>query len=225
MSRLNRFIRSRIFLYLIFTLVLSFGLEEVVDDVFSDLPAGDFEVKELDQSITMWLSEYRSPELNQIMTDLTALGSVSVLAIVSLAVTALLLWNRIYFGFLHLLVAGLGAMIWPEVLKDFFGRERPDSIEHLVQVSDLSFPSGHAFGSAVMYITFALLASRWLKSLVQVMFWSAFAGAVIGLVGLSRIYLGVHHPTDVIGGFCAGGVWAFFVAILFELFKRENKFL
>lgn len=223
MEQFRRIISSRVFIYFAFILVFAIGFSEVVDDVFEDLPAGDLEAQQLDQAIALGLSAYRSPKLNQVMTDLTALGSVSVLTIMTFAVASLLMWGRNYVGLLHLGVAGFGAMIWPGVLKELFGRERPTFVEHLVSVSDLSFPSGHAFGSSAMYITFALLAANWLKSGWQTAFWSVFAGVVIGLVGLSRIYLGVHHPTDVLGGFFAGGIWAFFVAMLFELLKRKNK--
>lgn len=214
-----RLIQSRIFLYLLFVVFFVIGLEEVVDDVFDDVPSGDLESQNLDRSISMWLKAYRSPELNQIMTDLTALGSVSVLTVISIGVMAVLIWSKNRMGLGQLSVAGLGAMIWPGILKEFFGRERPDLLEHLVNVSDLSFPSGHSFGASVMYITFALLASRLFKSIYQTAFWIVFVCLVIGLVGLSRIYLGVHHPTDVMGGFCAGGIWAFFVGILFEYLR------
>lgn len=220
---MGKLFRSRLFWYFIFILILAIGLEEVVDDVFDDIPSGDLEAQKLDLAIATWIKSFRSPALNQIMTDLTALGSVSVLIVISIAVISILISSKHYIGLMQLSLAGLGAMIWPRVLKVFFGRERPDVLEHLVNVSDLSFPSGHSFGAAAMYITYAILAARLLRSHGQTLFWTLFAGFVIFLVGVSRIFLGVHYSTDVIGGFCAGGIWAFSVAILFEWLRPQES--
>lgn len=140
--------------------------------------------------------------------DLTSLGGVTVLSLITLVATIFLLLDgkRGIAAFLFLSVAG--GWIASSVLKLIVARERPDVVPHLVDVSDPSFPSGHAMVSAVTYLTIAVLFARTQRRRAARIFIVSTGVALTLIIGLSRIYLGVHYPTDVMAGWCAGALWA-----------------
>jgi undecaprenyl-diphosphatase len=201
---------------------LAFGFFEVVDDVFEDPLEGENDTREFDESIIRFFVQFRSDDVTQVAVDLTALGSVSVLAIFAVLAYAAILAKRDHVGFAHLSVALLGALVWPSLLKEYFERERPDALMHLVTVGDLSFPSGHSFGAAACYATFAFFCARYLERRRDEVLCYALASGIVSMVGITRIYLGVHYPTDVLAGASAGGAWAFFVAAAFSLWYRRD---
>lgn len=214
----------RLWLMLFLSFMLLFGFLEVAEDVFNDPKEGDFDAHKLDKSIAQFFQQFRTDRLTQIAIDITALGSVSILTVFSILAFGAILGKRDFLGVLHLGVALAGGFIWPLLLKDYFGRIRPDLVDHLVKVTDLSFPSGHAFGSTVTYVTFAFFGARYVR------LWSAevlcylFAALTVAMIAMTRIYLGVHYATDVLAGMSAGGAWAFFVAAGFSiLYQRERS--
>jgi len=143
--------------------------------------------------------------------DCTALGSTGILTFITLAVTGFLLLQGKTRAAVMVVIAVGGGMLLSTALKRGFDRPRPDLVPHGVMVYTASFPSGHAMLSAVVYLTLgALLArvqpQRWLKAYIL-----TIAMALAILVGLSRIYLGVHWPTDVLAGWVAGAAWALMV--------------
>ncbi len=202
---------------------LAFGFFEVVDDVFEDPLEGETDTRELDESITQFFVQFRTDSRTQIAVDLTALGSVSVLAVFAVLAYAAILARRDYLGLAHVSVALLGALVWPSVLKTYFERERPDVLMHLVAVGDLSFPSGHSFGAAACYATFAFFCARYVERPIHEVLCYALAFGIVATVGATRIYLGVHYPTDVLAGLSAGGAWAFFVAAAFSFWYRTER--
>jgi undecaprenyl-diphosphatase len=200
--------------------VLAF--EEVADDVFQDIPAGDLDAQRLDAAAAAWFKALRGPALTQAMIDLTALGSVSVLVVVSILVLGALAIARDGFRTLHFVAVGLGAMVIPSLLKALFDRPRPEFADRLVMVGELSFPSGHAFGATAIYLFIALWAWHWRLPPGGRWCACAFALLLIACVGLSRIYLGVHYTTDVMAGTAAGAAWALLVGIVFLLIERRQ---
>jgi undecaprenyl-diphosphatase len=101
-----------------------------------------------------------------------------------------------------------------DTLKEHYGRKRPTVVEHLMGETSLSFPSGHAKMSAVVYLTLAaLLAQRSPRKRVKI-FWLTLAIGLTLLIGCSRLYLGVHYPSDVLAGWLAGTAWALFAMLL-----------
>lgn len=198
------------FWILLLGMILSvFFFEEVVDDVFNDPSEGDFEAKEFDHMISTLAQRQRGPMVNQAMIDLTALGSVSVVFTFFFILFSVLAIYRDWKGMIYLTLIAAGAGAIPQVLKSHFNRPRPDVNVHLVNVSDLSFPSGHSFGAAAIYLALAFYAGRYAKSWSQEIFFYFLGGIVIFLVGISRIFLGVHYPTDVLAGISGGAAWAF----------------
>jgi undecaprenyl-diphosphatase len=148
------------------------------------------------------------PWLANAVRDVTALGSVTVLLLVVAAVVGYLLQQRAYGAMWLVTIATLGGMLLSTALKFSFGRERPDVVPHLVDILTFSFPSGHSMLSAVVYLTLGALLARIAPRRSIKMYFLTVALLLTFLVGLSRIYLGVHYPTDVLAGWSAGLAWA-----------------
>lgn len=202
---------------------LIFGFVEVVDDVFDDPGEGEHDAGEWDKAFGQFVQSFRSDLLTQVAIDLTALGSASVLSAIALLAFGVVLGARDRIGFLHLALALVGAFGWPELLKDVFPRERPDELLHLVTVRTLSFPSGHSFGAAACYTTYAFFFARFVPRWSTEVFVYTLAASIIAIIGLTRIYLGVHYPTDVLAGLAAGGAWAFLLAAVFSHWYRTPE--
>ena len=161
----------------------------------------------IDELIFHALWNLRSPDLDRVMVDISALGStalVTIQAVVAGAFLILVLHSR--RAALHLGVATGGCAVWIEVLKLIFGRARPETIPHLVEVTGLSFPSGHAAGSMALYATLVLVLSPHLNPKARIAA-RVIATLLIALVAVSRVYLGVHYASDVAGGLLLGIVW------------------
>jgi len=211
----------RLWVMLAIASALVFGFLEVVDDVFDDPREGEVDAGAFDKSFGQFIQGFRSDTLTQVAINLTALGSASVLAVFALLAYGVVVGGRDRIGFVHLTLALVGAFVFPEVLKDHFARERPDALLHLVPVRSLSFPSGHSFGAAACYATFAFFFARFVPRWSTEVFCYVLAGLIVLTIGLTRVYLGVHYPTDVLAGFALGGAWAFFLAAVFSHWYRK----
>lgn len=177
-----------------------------------------------DGEILQFFASRRTPLLNRVMTDLTSLGSFSVITALAVLMFALLFSLKDKLGAAHLAIVLFGAATIPSLLKNIFSRPRPSVVEHIVTVSDSSFPSGHSFGSACVYLTLAFFASRHRAGTGFEAAFLLLFSTLIALVGLSRMYLGVHYPTDVFAGFCGGAAWALLVASAFyPLYRRAPR--
>lgn len=143
------------------------------------------------------------------MRDFTALGGGPVLTLVVLMAVTFLALKRQWRTAAIVAVATSTGGLAIAGLKEFFARARPDLIDHLgVTVSSASFPSGHAGNSAIVYLTLATLLFPVITEARQRIFVTLVALAATGLVGVSRVYLGVHWPTDVLAGWLFGALWA-----------------
>ncbi|HXG11218.1 MAG TPA: phosphatase PAP2 family protein [Gemmataceae bacterium] len=146
--------------------------------------------------------------LEEMGRDLTALGGVAVLVLVTTAVAGYLLMLRKYHAVVFVLIATLGGLLLSTLLKEFFARPRPEVVPHLSHVMTSSFPSGHSMLSAVVYLTLGALMDQFVEQRRLKVYFLAWAMLLSFLVGASRVYLGVHYPTDVLAGWTAGLVWA-----------------
>ena len=140
--------------------------------------------------------------------DVTSLGSATVLVLVSVIVIGFLLMSGAQGAAMLVSVSVFGGMLLLRLLKEFFQRARPDLVPHAVQVFTNSFPSGHAALSAVTYLTLGALLARVERPRAARMYFLGVAISLTMLVGTSRVYLGVHWPTDVLAGWCVGAAWA-----------------
>jgi undecaprenyl-diphosphatase len=146
--------------------------------------------------------------LEELFRDFTALGGVGVLAFVSLSVAGYLALQRKRRALLLLAVAVIGGLLLSGILKAGFDRPRPDLVPHGAYVYTASFPSGHSMLATVTYLTLGALLARILPDRRTKFFVLALAIVLSLLVGLSRVYLGVHWPSDVAAGWMAGSAWA-----------------
>jgi undecaprenyl-diphosphatase len=146
--------------------------------------------------------------LHEAGRDLTALGGVAVLTLITVAVAGFL-WLRKMFGAMWLVLAAtLGGLAVSSALKSAFERPRPDLVPHLSIVHSSSFPSGHSMLSATVYLTLGALLGRFVQPLRLKAYFLLVALILTFLVGVSRVYVGVHYPTDVLAGWSAGLAWA-----------------
>lgn len=213
----------RFWIIFISIIISAFLFEEVVDDVFFDPQEGDHEASLFDEAVAAKMREYRSPRLNQVMTDLTALGSVSVITTLFVILCSVMIFYRDLRGIFYLSIVSLGAGIWPVLLKQHFARTRPLESNHLVVVTDLSFPSGHSFGATAVYLGLAYYTGQYARSWMHELFFFVLGGLLIVLIGTSRVFLGVHYPTDVLAGIAGGMTWGLFVSMIFELHRIYSK--
>ncbi|RUW27865.1 phosphatase PAP2 family protein [Mesorhizobium sp. M4B.F.Ca.ET.215.01.1.1] len=156
------------------------------------------------------------------MRDITSLGSTSVLVLITAAVIVYLLLIRRPGSALLIFVAVAGGQVLSSLLKAGIDRPRPELVSHLVDETSLSFPSGHAMLSAVTYLTLGSLAARFLPDRTTKIFVLCLAVLITVLVGTSRVYLGVHWPSDVLGGWCAGFAWAMLCWLVARFLQRRH---
>jgi undecaprenyl-diphosphatase len=146
--------------------------------------------------------------VEEMARDFTALGGVGVLTLISLVTVVYLLLMRKRHAAVLLVAAIGGGILLSGLLKGGFDRPRPELVAHLSQIYTASFPSGHSMMSAVTYLTLGALLSPLHRDWTLKLFFLFAAVTITVLVGLSRIYLGVHWPTDVLAGWAAGAAWA-----------------
>ncbi len=211
-QRLARWLRNT-------DLVLLLALLAVVAGVWGFLElAGAVragETQRLDERILLSLRDPADPKVPlgptwaaEVGRDLTALGGVACLCLITGAVAGFLLLTRKYGALALLLLAVLGGLLLSTLLKGSYARPRPEVVPHLSDVWTSSFPSGHSMLSAVVYLTLGSLLSRLVGPLRLKLYFLGVAVLLSFLVGLSRVYLGVHYPSDVLAGWAAGLAWA-----------------
>lgn len=148
------------------------------------------------------------PWFEEAMRDITALGSAPTLVIAVLAVVGFLMLSKAWRPAIFTLVASGGGLIVSSLLKYTVDRPRPDLVPHGNLIYTTSFPSGHSMMSAVVYLTLAALVARLIERRRLKGYALGVAMILTLLIGVSRIYLGVHWPSDVMAGWAAGAVWA-----------------
>ncbi len=162
------------------------------------------------------------PWMAEIGRDLTALGGVAVLGLVTAAVLGFLIIQRTFHATLLVLAATVGGWLLTGTLKLWFERPRPHLVPHLSHVDTSSFPSGHSMMSAVVYMTLGALLARLVERHALKMYLISVALFLTGLVGVSRVYMGVHYPTDVLAGWSAGLSWAVFCWLAARFLQRRG---
>jgi len=177
----------------------------------------EHEVAGLDRTILIGFAKARTPLLTMIAVDLTALGSVTLVVLMSTVALCVLLVLKDRLAALQLVAASVGAGILTSAVKNYIDRRRPDEVTQLIQVSGFSYPSGHSLTAAALYLTMAILVCRHLQRAGHQIAILTITVAIILLVGASRIYLGVHYPSDVASGISLGMAWALLLAGVFSL--------
>ena len=163
------------------------------------------------------------PSLQEAARDVTALGSTIVLGIVLFAIVGYMFIARKRAEAWLMLGAVLGGVALNNILKFSFARPRPDLVAPAARVFTPSFPSGHATMSAITYLTLGALLAHTHASRPMRIYFMSLAALLTVLVGLSRVYLGVHYPTDVLAGWCIGTAWAMACWVLMTWLQREGR--
>jgi undecaprenyl-diphosphatase len=172
-----------------------------------------------DTHIRNIVHSWSNPPLTRAMKVMSFIGEPYV--IWPLLCAAIFLLRRVHANAWLLAVAMIGEVCIEQTLKFTFRRPRPTPFFGYPQPGSYSFPSGHALGSLVFFGTFAaLFAARIRSASAKALLWIA-ASLLVGAIGFSRIYLGVHYPTDVIGGYAAALVWVIAVAVGDHARKRR----
>lgn len=202
----------------------TWGFVELADEV------AEGETATLDQTLLLALRNAADPSdplgpawLEELARDMTALGGTGVLALITLAVVGFLLLQRKTHAAVLLAAAVGGGMILSTLLKLGFERPRPDLVPHAVHVYTYSFPSGHAMLAAVTYLTLGALLARVQPQLRIKAYLLVLAVLLTVLVGTSRVYLGVHWPTDVLAGWTVGAAWAVFCWLIVRWLQRRGQ--
>jgi undecaprenyl-diphosphatase len=155
------------------------------------------------------LSRPIGPEwIESSLLDLTAIGGSTVLGLITIAVAGFLVLQTRYRTAVVVATTAGGGELLNAVMKHAFDRPRPTIVPHLRVVYSTSFPSGHAMESAIVYLTLGAILMRAADSRLTKIYILAVAMLLTMLVGISRVYLGVHYPTDVLGGWIVGFIWA-----------------
>jgi undecaprenyl-diphosphatase len=178
-----------------------------------------------DDAIMHWVGAHQNPHLGAVMLEITALGTGTVVGMIVL-ITGMFLWlNHHRHSALLLGVATLGGIVLDNLLKIGFNRPRPQIFEWGTHATSSSFPSGHAMSSVIVYGTVAYLAARLQRNVRARVLTFVLAAIIIVMISASRVYLGVHYPSDILAGILIGTAWAGFCMAVLEaaqLYAKHN---
>jgi undecaprenyl-diphosphatase len=201
----------------------AFGFVNLTSEVFEG------ELETFDHFVLQSLRQSSDPKLLigptwliETVRDISALGSVSVLTLVTLSVAgfcAIKRRLRLLVFFLSSVLGGTAVML---TLKYVIARPRPDIVPMLSDVTDPSYPSGHSMISAIVYLTLGALLARSTSNHVLKVYYLLASAVLTFLVGCSRVYLGVHYPTDVLAGWAAGASWSALTYFAASILQRRK---
>lgn len=218
--------RDREELFLLVGLLVVLGITFVVLNLAGEVLEGDTQY--FDERILASLRKADDPStpigprwLEIAAQDITALGSATVLGLTVVTVVGFLLLQGLVRNAGFVLVASLGGWLLNDVLKAIFARPRPSVVPHLREVFTLSFPSGHALTSAVVFLTLGALLMHVAERRIVKFYCLAVALFATVLIGSTRVYLGVHYPTDVLAGWMFGTSWALLCWLLARVLDRR----
>ena len=179
------------------------------------------EIALFDKYTLSFVMHLRRDYLNGPAVDITALGSYTVLTILTIFAVVIFLALKDKSASLQICLASLGAGILTSLLKGLIARERPQEVTKLVTVSSYSYPSGHSLAAAAFFLSLTYLITRHTESYRRRLFVYVFCFFVVLLVGVSRIYLGVHYPSDTLSGIMFGSAWSLLLASTFSYFESR----
>ncbi|MGR3454811.1 phosphatase PAP2 family protein [Pseudooceanicola sp.] len=219
---------ARLEIATLFALVVLAGALWAFVALASEIAEGDLHA--FDEAILMALRTAGDPSdpigghgVEIAMRDLTALGGVTVITLIASVVVIYLALQRHAASAVFLAGAIIGGSLLSTVAKLAFDRPRPELVPHGVEVVTASFPSGHSMMAAVTYLTLAVMLSRNEHQFRLKVFHFAVAVLMTFLVGASRVYLGVHWPSDVLAGWALGAAWALGVAMVAQTLGRRGR--
>jgi membrane-associated phospholipid phosphatase len=165
----------------------------------------EHEAFSLDRSLLLWIHQFANPQLDGVMLFVTALGNPGMVITVFISTIIWLGMKRRYSDGIRFSIDCAGGLLISQVMKLFFAKPRPELWARLVSEHSFSFPSGHAVGSMVVYGFIAYILAKEIPVYRRCIY--AIASILIIAIGFSRLYLGVHYPTDIIAGYGIGVLW------------------
>jgi undecaprenyl-diphosphatase len=180
------------------------------------------ETKAFDENVRATIHQFAALWLTQTMIFFSFIGSVAF--VIGAIIVAAIIFLRLKWrhAAIFLVLTMIGEVLLELALKLYFQRIRPEPFFNYPLPSTYSFPSGHALGSFCFYGVLAWLITRRIENrAAQILIWIV-AAAIILLIGTSRIYLGVHYPSDVLAGYAAGFFWVLTVALTDSLIKKRR---
>ncbi len=175
-----------------------------------------------DTVVLRFVARLRRPWLNGVAVDLTALGSPLLVALFTFCLGALLLARTDRAGAGVLVASSFTSGLLTVATKRLLERPRPDLVPKLVEVTGLSYPSGHSLASSAVYLTAAFVLTRHVDTLRERMAVVVFTATIVLLIGASRVYLGVHYPSDVLGGVLLGTALGLLMAAVLRRLDRPQ---
>lgn len=200
---------------LISCLLIIFVLAQLSDEVL------DQEAFAFDQTILLGIHQFANPTLDRLMLTITSLGNPLAVVAIPAITFAILLWRRYYQEAKIFVIDCLGGVVLSNGLKLVFSKPRPNLWQSAVEETSFSYPSGHALGSTILYGFLAYILATRYPQLAGLIY--AFAVLLIAAIGLSRLYLGVHWPTDIIAGYSIGFLWVMFCVTMLKLQKLNSE--
>lgn len=181
-------------------------------------------IQNIDEAILRWIETLRTPFWNMMMLDITALGGLGISLVLIVVAVVLFIIASDYAAALHMIITSMGAYHLAVWSKSIISRARPSIIPQLIEAHGMSYPSGHSVLSSSLFLTLGILACRHYRGYTKRIFILILTGAMIALVSFSRLYLGVHYPSDTLSGAMVGISWALILAALFSKyhFKTSN---
>jgi membrane-associated phospholipid phosphatase len=158
-----------------------------------------------DRSLLLSIHQFANPQLDRVMLFITALGDPPTVITIFVSTIAWLGMKRRYTDGVRFIIACVGGVLLNQIMKLFFAKPRPELWARLISETSFSFPSGHAVGSMVVYGFIAYILARELPIYRRYIY--AVTSMLIIAIGFSRLYLGVHYPTDIIAGYGVGLLW------------------
>lgn len=213
-----------VFIGLLAALVLLAGFAVLLASVV------DGDTVRFDDALLTWLRDSADPSrprapawVTALFTEITHLGGTVTLTLATVVVVGLLLFERKHRAATLVLLSVAGGTFISTMTKLGVDRPRPDLVPHLVEVTSPSFPSGHAMLSAVVYLTLGAMLARFEFSRSATRgYVMAMAIALTLAIGFSRVFLGVHWPSDVLAGWCLGAAWAIVCLLIARVLERRG---
>ncbi len=181
------------------------------------------DTRRFDDTVRAFVHDFATPVLTSVMQLASFLGSTLFLIIFGVIIVIALYLRKHHHGAILFTITTVGASVLLTLLKLAFRRARPEPFFDTILPVSYSFPSGHSLASFCFYGALAaILSARTDNLYLQILTWFS-AAAMILLIGISRIYLGVHHPSDVVAGYIVGLIWVVTIAIGDKLIHSKDK--